>query len=118
MDAATSFSAPDLCRRNSAADPTSEVEVADADVEVVPDESSPRASPAEDASFLSSTFFLSDSASALADVAANHPEGGRVHVAVSDGVKACLDAEAGGCARVSRAQHAALAAVRARRAAA
>ena len=47
MDAATSFSAPDLCRRNSAADPTSAL-VADAEVEVVPDVSG--ASPVDPSS--------------------------------------------------------------------
>ena len=55
---------------------------------------------------------------ALADLAAHHAEGGRVHRAVSAGVAACLKSDGGGCARVVRAMLSALDAVRARRVAA
>ena len=55
---------------------------------------------------------------ALADLAAHHAEGGRVHRAVSAGVAACLKSDGGECARVVRAMLSALDAVRARRVAA
>ena len=53
---------------------------------------------------------------AFVDISVKHPEGGEVHAAVSRGVKACLDADGGGCARATRALMHALDAMRARHA--
>jgi ataxia telangiectasia mutated family protein len=55
---------------------------------------------------------------AFVDIAAKHPEGGGVHAAVSGGVKLCLEADGGGCARATRALLGALDAMRFRSAAA
>jgi len=55
---------------------------------------------------------------AFVDIAAKHREGGSVHGFVSAGVKLCLEADGGGCARATRALLGALDAMRFRSAAA
>ena len=55
---------------------------------------------------------------AFVDIASKHPERGEVHAAVSEGVKLCLEADGGGCARATRTLLGALDAMRFRSAAA